>query len=715
MKQVENVRSTQKMLLEERHLAMAKLNLSEQQIKQVEAQLQVAVEEEDYELADQLGQVAEAHKREKEEVSMMLDANVKALEHLDSQKHLVVLGVATCFSNLALRLTELKEKESSKDHSNDSGTFRQFEAIAKQLSVEKERLQQDAKHLERDEQLVAEERKDLESAISDQSGVLEQQRDDVKVKLEGVEAEIEELRKQLEAKQNIAAGLRTEMFGFEDSIDKVRVKFSRQLNRVDKKERALQENRNEFEMEEQSFQRQKEAHEMQVQSHSDAMLKHDTLMKQLESELKFTKEFAEMIPEKVGFLEESPNGEKSDQDDEGDLASLQADVVKCEAAASEAKIVLKAANSTIANLESELALLASKIPQLEATKKSAAASRDFKAASKASKEIKDATGRMKECQEELLGDAANRKTAAEEEAVRLNAELEKTRKVAQEKEKISAQTKMVALAESIEQLTAIQSKMCGETTSSESSVRGVGALVLEGQINSLKAEGESLGHKYGGWKQLVGEEEDKAETKDTNVEAPEEGTEEAKPAVDDGLTSRERILKVRELLQRISDAEESLEAAASREAFDEAAELHNVFQHLQSELEQIDLTEDEMEIAMGDGDLPPEEEKPAEDEPAVEESATEEGETEVAEPAVEDSAAEESEPEVVEQSVDEESDVEEKKEEATVEEEDTNSLEVEGDLKEQEPDLVEEETPVVASGSMDEGPVLQDEEATLDA
>lgn len=695
MEQVENVRSTQKMLLEERFVAMAKLNLSEQQIKQVEAQLQVAVEEEDYELADQLGQVAEAHKREKEEVSMMLNANVKALAHLDSQKHLVVQGVASCFSNLAVRLTELKAKESSKDHSNDSETFRQFEVIAKQLSVEKERLQQDAKHLERDEQLLAEERRDLELAISEQSGVLEQQKDAVKEKLEGVEAEIEELRRQLEEKQKVAAGLRTEMHGFEDSIDKVRVKFSRQLNRVDKKEFSLQENRKEFESEQKAYERQKEAHEMQVQSHSEAMLAHDNLMRQLESELKLTKEFAEMIPDKVGFLEESPKGDTSEDDDEGDLASMQADVVKCEAAASEAKIILKAANVTLVNLESELAVLAAKIPQLENIKKNAAASRDFKAASKASKQIKDATARMKECQEELVGEAANRKAAAEEEAARLDAELEKTRKIAEEREKVSAQAKMTSLAEKIKQLKAIQSKMCGDSTSSENSVRGVGALVLEGQIKSLKAEGESLGQKYGGWKQLIGEAEVVADAHDE--ESPEEGVSDPKPAVGDGLTSRERILKVRELLQRISDAEASLEAAAAREDFDEAAELHDVFQNLQSELETIDLTEEEMEIAMGDRELPPEQDKPVEEEPPseeVEEDTLEQGESEeVDEPVVDDEGA-----------------VEEKKEEeATEEEDDNDDAVVEAEPK----DEVSPE--IVASSSYDEDQMLHDEEATVDA
>jgi hypothetical protein len=356
---------------------------------------------------------------------------------------------------------------------------------------------------------------------------------------------------------------------------------------------------------------------LQVQSHSEAMLVHDELMKTLESELKLTKEFAEMIPSKVGFLEEASQQEDSKETEEGDLAKLQADVVRCEAAVSEAKIVLKAAKAAIANLESELATLAARIPQAEAQKKNAAASRDFKAASKASKEIKDATSRLKECHEELVGEATSRKAAAEEEAARLDAELIKTRKVADEKEELSYRRKMAALAKKIEHLVETKIELCGDATSSDNSVRGVGSMVLEGQIKSLRTEGETLGEKYGGWKELMGEGGDS-----TEAERKEEDT--ATAPVDDGLSSRERIVKVRDLLQRIQDAEEALESAAAEENFDQAAELHEVFQTLQSELENINLSEEETEIAMGDEELP--EEPAAEEPPTVEKPETEEGE-----------------------------------------------------------------------------------------
>ena len=184
----------------------------------------------------------------------------------------------------------------------------------------------------------------------------------------------------------------------------------------------------------------------------------------------------------------------------------------------------------------------------------------------------------------------------------MNVELEKARKVANEKEKLSGQNKMAILAKEIEQLRETQEEVCGDVTSSENSVRGVGALVLEGQIKSLKLEGENLGSKYGGWDELLGEGEVEEETQDAEVESEEISGKET-PAQDDGLSRKERIMKVRQLMTRIQEAEESLEAAAEREDFDEAAELHEVFQTLQSELETINLSDEDMEIALSNEEV----------------------------------------------------------------------------------------------------------------
>jgi hypothetical protein len=600
MQQVEAVRSQQKMLTEERFVAIAKQRLSTQQIAQTETQLQLAVDNEDYELADHLGQVVEAHNREMAEVASVLHNIARALEQLESQKSLVVQGVATCFDNLAVHIKELQEGQNERERTAETETFKQFEVISKQLSAEQERLHQDLKLMERDAQLTLQERREVEAAISDQSGTFEKQRDDAKTQLVIVEEEIAELRRQLEAKSRIAAGLRTEVHGYEDSISKVRVKFSRQVARVEKKEKDLEESRADWETEMTTHKLQKEAHELQVQSHSEALLEHDALMKTMEQELILCKEFAGRVSTKLGFMQnDTKSKEAEDAETEGNLAQLQADVVKCEAAWSEAKVLAKAATAAIANLENELSMLTARVPELEAEKKAAAGRRDFKAASKASKEIKDAMTRLKECEEELTGEAAEKKKAAEDELERLFAELDKTRKFAEEGEKVSGMARMEDLAEQIKNLVATKKELCGEASSSENTVKGVGAFVLEGQIKALNDEGQELGSKYGGWSDLVKD----ILSSDAETETEDEVSAPTKAPVDDGLTSEERIAKVRALMTRIEETEPLLEAAVEREDYEEAARLQEILdsalEHAQAALESMNLTEEETQIALG--------------------------------------------------------------------------------------------------------------------
>jgi hypothetical protein len=355
------------------------------------------------------------------------------------------------------------------------------------------------------------------------------------------------------------------------------------------------------------------------------------------------------------------------------LAQSQADVVKCEAAVSEAKILLKAATATINNLEAEHVNLIADIPTLEAQKKAAATKRDFKAASKASKEIKDATARLKECEEELVGEATEKKTAAAEELTKLDAELVATRKIAQAKEKVAGLSKMQALAKQIQHLGTTKKTLCGKTTSSENSVRGVGALVLDGQIKALNDEGETLGSKYGGWSELVnGGLDDDAEGEAEEEESPEAAPEPSKeeeappapaPELDDGLTSEERVAKVKDLIKRIQQAEQALEAAAAREDYDEAAELQEVFSNLQAELENVNLTDEESELAFTDEDesVPAaSEEKPAEESTTVsiEATSTEEPDAPVEEVAKEENPEKAAQVEVVEEAAIEETSVE---------------------------------------------------------
>ncbi|VEU34524.1 unnamed protein product [Pseudo-nitzschia multistriata] len=602
MKKVEDARNTKKGLLEERFVALAKDRFATRELEQIEELQQVAIEEEDYEQADELGQMLDAHQREKSEVANMLKSNELALERLEAEKTSLGGIISSCFQDLASRLEELKNKELANEKQDDNETLTQYAAISKQLSDEHERLQQDLKHLERDEKLVAEERKELEGSINEQTGEIETEKEEAGTKLKEVEEEIEELRKLVESKQKEAANLRTKMFGFEDSIAKVRVKFARQLNRVNNKEMTVKQNRREWEIENDQYTKQKEAHDLQVESHSNALLVHEELLNTLESELKLSREFSEFTPAQLGFMEEESEAEEKDSSNEGSLAQLKANVVKCEGAVDAAKKSLKATTSAIQNLETERDGLAARIPELETQKKAAAAARDFKSAGKFSKEIKDATSRIQECEQELNGDAKAKKSAAEETLRQLDLDLLEAKKIADAEEKLSGEKRMATLSKKIEQLTKEKKERCGDASSEGNSVKCVGARLLESQIKMLMAEGSELGSKYGGWGDLVTSIglEDAPGGVDSNESEANGGTSEtAKEMVGSKLSEEElqaRLAKAKELIAKSAKLEEMVQEAADRDDYEAAGELQEEVDKINSEIEEMNITDEECEL-----------------------------------------------------------------------------------------------------------------------
>ena len=109
----------------------------------------------------------------------------------------------------------------------------------------------DLKHLERDEVLVKEERKELEGTILEQTSDMEKLGDQAKDRLERVNEEIQDLRALLDAKESLAAELQSDFAAQETAISKIRSKFSRQLARLENKLTALKANRKEWESEKQ--------------------------------------------------------------------------------------------------------------------------------------------------------------------------------------------------------------------------------------------------------------------------------------------------------------------------------------------------------------------------------------------------------------------------------------------------------------------------------
>ena len=615
MEEVTRLRQQRIGLLEERFVTLAKERLAIQQKEQAEVQQMAAAEAEDFELADKMGAFIEKHERERTEFAAVLESIGQTIQQLDTQKDMVIKGVSKCFQDIQSKLQKFKEEQDSMDVRNAKGDLKEFTRVSKQLSSELERLEQDYKHIERDEKLVEEEGEELENSISEQSGEYQKMKDEAKTKLHQVEDEIEELRQQLSAKQGVAAELRTEIAGHEESILRVRVKFSRQIDRVKRKKMTIADGREEWELEKKSYERHRDDHESKVKAHSEALIAREQLLESLTKEIEMAETFESIVSKEMDF------GISLEDDNEldGELAQLQASVVKCEAAVTESKEKLKVATTAFVGLEEEMKRLEARIPELEDIKKEAAGRRDFKAAGKASKEAKDASVRLRECQEEIEGEALQRKLTAEEEVKEREIVLEEKRAVAREKEKESALASMRRLADHVKRLVATRESVCGE--GKPNSIQGVAGFVIQEQIKALMMEGSAYGEKYGGWDDLVADCQvetnatsgegsppvDQVMSKDETVETDDDPQQvrkvedEPKNDTSSPQDKEQNMQRFRELSNRLKHVEEELEKAVAEEDFEKAADLDESLQAFLAEVQSLNLTDEEMEQAVLEG------------------------------------------------------------------------------------------------------------------
>lgn len=418
-----------------------------------------------------------------------------------------------------------------------------------------------------------------------------------------VEEEIEVLRRQLEAKEATAKGLRAEVDGYESDIHRIRDKFSRQLTRVERKEASVKENRFEWEKEKIAHDTAKLAHDKEVEAHHAALVAHDALMEKLRKEIALADAFKAIVAAEVVFEKTADQDLESD----GEYAQLQADVVKSEAAVSEGRQILKAAEAALSELKEERDSLLKQIPLLEKTKTEAAACRDFKAAGKASKQIKDAKARLMECQEELSGEATERKDAAVEELTILEKDLKEKKAVLNEQEKEAGRHAMKMVADKIKRLAETKKSVCGGAMDA-AGIQAVGAFVLNGQVEALMREGSACGEKYGGWDEIA-EELTKTGVLDTIGTARNSGTEGptssdvspgGRPADE---VDPEVIAKFRAATRRLQEVEEAINVAVAKDDFETADKLNEELEEIKVEWEAIDLTAAEIKIFEGDDDL----------------------------------------------------------------------------------------------------------------
>ena len=177
---IASVRKEKAQLNKKKHDAEKQEKLATQQIAHAEKQQLHAADQEDFELADQLASAIELHEREKEEQGKILINIEELIDVLDSKGLDVVREVSDVFINIQNRLREFLSKQEDNSTKDFSEILEKFETDTKRLSAENERLTADLKNIERDEGFAAEERRELEENISDQTADMEKHREEAR-------------------------------------------------------------------------------------------------------------------------------------------------------------------------------------------------------------------------------------------------------------------------------------------------------------------------------------------------------------------------------------------------------------------------------------------------------------------------------------------------------------------------------------------------------
>lgn len=627
---VANLRQERATMLDKRTSAEKQSRMALQQIAQAEKQQMEAAEQEDFELADRLAAVIEQHQREKEELTQVLEKFEGIIEDLDYRRLDVVKRVWLCFIGVQKELQDFLEQQENSDITDDTEIWRKFEDDTKKLAAENERLMSYLKNIERDEGFAKEERQELEATIHEQTSGIEELRDVATEKLNIINAEIDELRRQLEAKEMEAAQVKLELHEHEDSIEQIRNKFSRQLHRLEKKESAVRESRKEWETEELIYKKARENLEAEVTAHSEAIVAHDKILAQVKDEIQVAEELAKIIAQEV-MVDRGSDKDCVDKD----LIKIQSEVLELEAAAEEANEVLTAATAVINGLKEEIASIDKRLPMLESEKKIAAANRDFKAAARASKEIKELTSRKSKCDEDLQGTALERQESAKKFVDDCLQKLEEKKAVAHEKEKEIGVKRMIELVKKIINLENLREEVCGTDEEPLENVKAVGGFVLDSEISALMMEGEELDKRFGGWNDIMleyasKESEDEKLVRDNDDDAPQEvecndkdtmpnttkeDNEQSNVGEDDHMENAETfnegtehninkaeiIAKFKDMHEQLLGLELKLENAIETEEYEIAAELDDQIAMIKDMMESLDLSEeDKIQVVSSD-------------------------------------------------------------------------------------------------------------------
>lgn len=391
-----------------------------------------------------------------------------------------------------------------------------------------------------------------------------------------------------------AATLNTELSTHKACIDNVRNKFSRQLGRLEKKQRTVKESRAEWESEKSSLEKEKIAHEAVMEAHSEELLSMDKLIEDIHSELSVAKRFEDIIVQHFGDV--------SNAGGEDHITSLDSEVLRYEAAVEEANQNIRSAETAIESLKEEVSLIDARLPFLEKEKKAAAMKRDFKAAGKASKEIKDALARKEHCKAQLADEALARKQVAKKELSNAIAILDEKKSIALERGKELGMKQLTLLQDKIRDLKSILSHLNIVKTDipDATNVACIGAFVITSRMSVLEANCTALRERYN----VCDSKEKSRNDKDDDAAAQNvSATESTSEALCEEKITEAILEKYTYLREEALQLAAALEKAVEEEDYEAAAELDQKLDTARAAIEALNFSPDVLDNEVNGADI----------------------------------------------------------------------------------------------------------------
>eukprot|EP00968_Pinguiococcus_pyrenoidosus_P001189 scaffold53_cov193-Pinguiococcus_pyrenoidosus.AAC.26 len=454
-------------------------------------------EKEEYEEAEALNPLIEGLQTRKRGIVEELSQSTQACDHLEKERKVGKKKIMLALEELAKDLRSIESKEESRVRDADADTIKALDQKSRQLNSEEERIKLTESSNSRKERDLDDEESAVDAQIRHLTKDLTEEQEVLSEKQFTVDAEIEDLRRQLDAKLRAKGELSARQDEIEDGIRDVRKKFERQIQRLQEERRGLEVYKKECEEERQQLEEEK----LEAARQKDLMLSVQQRFESLRETVQADVTAASTLRDAIHQRRENQGAVASEEDHEAKIHALRLAAAEAEEAVHEAQTALEEATEQLNALRDEGKRLRQRLPQVEQLKKAAAKARNFKEAGAYAAEFKQSEQRLEELEKEEK--AVQQKLLESEPQVEIAqtalVNARKALKDGEQKAEVGNYTRLHDVIRSLKKARrrALQSKAKGETPVLLSKeVANAIDLLFDEEIAEVQAEVNVLKSRY---------------------------------------------------------------------------------------------------------------------------------------------------------------------------------------------------------------------------